>query len=272
MSARTAFQNLSVRHKVTLILALTMVPVVALMVLFLATVRQLLAVQNDVVSMSAAVTHTEVILLKIVDVQDGFRGFVLTRNEKFLIPFHEADASINPAVHRLREMGPHDPDQLRRVNQIGAQIQALLQMKKILIDAVRVGQMEPVRRHIESGEGQAALNRIRADLAAFEEVLKANLKKDQDLAQRLATLTLYGLGGGVAGILTLWWLGGRLLARTITAPLSMLTTVTRQFGRERSVGPIPISAKDEIGALARTMEEMQSRIERHISPPSAPDC
>ncbi len=264
MSVGTAFQNLSVRYKVTLILALTMVPVVVLMVLFLATVRQLLAVQDEVVSMSAAVTHTEAILSKFVDVQDGFRGFVLTRNEKFLVPFNEADESIDPAVHRLREMVPHNPDQLRRVNQIEAQIRALLQKKKRLIDSVRLGQMEPVRRHIESGEGQAALNRIRADLASFGEVLKANLKKDQELAQRLAALTLYGLGAGVAGILTLWWLGGRLLARTITAPLSMLTTVTRQFGRERSVAPIPISGKDEIGALARTMEEMQSRIERHI--------
>jgi len=264
MGAGTAFQNLSVRHKVTLILALTMVPVVALMILFLVTVRQLLAVQDEVVSMSAAVTHTGAILSKIVDVQDGFRGFVLTRNEKFLVPFYEADESIDPAVHRLKEMVGHDPDFLSRVAQIEAQTRALLQKKKRLIDAVRLGEMEPVRRHIESGEGQAALNHIRADLAAFEETLKADLKKEQDLAQRLAALTLYGLGAGFAGILVLWWLGGRLLARTITDPLAMLTTVTRQFGRERSVAQIPINTRDEIGALARTMEEMEGRIERHI--------
>ncbi|HLG43430.1 MAG TPA: ATP-binding protein [Nitrospirales bacterium] len=264
MGAGTTFQNLSVRHKVTLILALTMVPVVALMILFLVTVRQLLAVQDEVVSMSAAVTHTGAILSKIVDVQDGFRGFVLTRNEKFLVPFYEADESIDPAVHRLKEMVGHDPDFLSRVAQIEAQTRALLQKKKRLIDAVRLGEMEPVRRHIESGEGQAALNHIRADLAAFEETLKADLKKEQDLAQRLAALTLYGLGAGFAGILVLWWLGGRLLARTITDPLAMLTTVTRQFGRERSVAQIPINTRDEIGALARTMEEMEGRIERHI--------
>jgi signal transduction histidine kinase/CHASE3 domain sensor protein len=256
--------NLSVRRKVIFILAVMVLPVIGMMVLYLTTIRQLLAVQEEVDHLLEVQVQTDSIVEQIVDVQDGFRGFVLTRNEKFLDPFYSAEEAFDPAFHRLKQMVQDDPGQLQRITEIEAQARALLQKKKLLIDAVRIGQMKPVREHIESGAGQVALSRIRADLSAFESLQKQILVGQKTRVARLASLTQYGLAGVLIGILFLWWLASRLLARTITDPLALLTTVTRQFGRERSVAPIPISAKDEIGALARTMEEMQSRIERHI--------
>ena len=262
------FSGLSVRHKVTLILAITVLPVVVMMMLYLMTVRQLLAVQAEVDRILAVHLHTRTILTQVVDMQDGFRGFVLTRNETFLAPYYSAEESLDPSIHRLKEMIRDDEAQLRRVNEVEKRIRDLLQKKRVLIDAVRVGQIEPVRAHIESGEGQAALDRIRAGLMAFEDVQRSILKDHQARANRLAALTVSGLDIGVVGIvgiLILWWLGGLLLAGTITGPIASLTRAAHGLGSGKPLSPIPVASSDELGVLARTMEEMERRIASDIA-------
>ncbi|HZC68690.1 MAG TPA: CHASE3 domain-containing protein, partial [Nitrospirales bacterium] len=259
------FSRLSVHHKVVLILAVMVLPVIAMMTLYLTTIRQLLAVQEEVGHLLEVQAQTDLIIEQIVDVQDGFRGFVLTRNEKFLDPYYQAEESFDPTIHVLEELIRKDADQLRRVTEIEKSVRSLLQKKRRLIDNVRLGQMGPVRAHIESGEGQTALSRIRADLDAFESIQKKILIDQRARAAQLASLTRYGLAGVVIGILFLWWLASRLLARTITDPLATLTAIAQEFGSGRAVDRIPVASTDELGHLARTMEEMQERISCHIS-------
>src|SRR3989442_10978419 len=93
--------------------------------------------------------------------------------------------------------------------------------------------MNPVTEHIESGEGQNALNAIREALRVFESIEKQHLSAQRARAERLALVTRYGLIGVVIGILVLWWLASRLLARTITGPLATLTATAQEFGSGR---------------------------------------
>src|SRR6266581_1104479 len=265
MRAPLPFSRLSVHRKVILILALIVLPVVGMMVLYLNTLRQSLAVQKEVDRLFEIQVQTDAILSMVVDVQDGFRGFVLVRKEKFLEPFHKAEEAFDPAINELKQMMRDEPDQLQLISQIEAQVHALLQKKKRLIDAVRLGEMKPVREHIESAEGQNALNAIREDLQVFESIEKQHLSERRARAERLALVTRYGLIGVVIGILVLWWLASRLLARTITGPLATLTATAQEFGSGRPAARIPVFSTDELGHLARMMEEMQERISRHIS-------
>src|SRR5437016_372745 len=259
------FSRLSVHRKVTLILALVVLPVVGMMVLYLNTLRQSQAVQEEVDRLLEIQVQTGSILSIAVDIQDGFRGFVLVRKEKFLEPFHTAERAFDPAIKKLKQMVRDDHEQLQRVSQIEARVRALLQRKKQLIDAVRSGNLRPALEHIESGEGPNALIAIREDLRAFENIEKQHLNNQRARAERLALITQYGLVGVVIGILVLWWLASRLLARTITGPLATLTAAAQEFGSGRPVARIPVASDDELGRLARTMEEMQERISRHIS-------
>src|SRR5437667_237373 len=158
-----------------------------------------------------------------------------------------------------------DHEQFQRASQIEARVRALLQRKKRLIDAVRLGELKPVREHIESGEGQRALTAIREDLRNFENIEKQHLSDRRAYAERLALVTRYGLVGVVIGILVLWWLASRLLAKTITGPLAAITASAQEFGSGGPAARIPVFSTDELGRLARTMEEMQARISRHIS-------
>ena len=265
MRAPIPFSRLLVHRKVILILAFIVLPVVGMMVLYLNTLRQSLAVQGEVDRLFEIQVQAEAILSMVLEVQDGFRGFVLVRKEKYLEPFNKAEAAFDPAIARLKQMVRDDPEQLQRLTPIEARLHVLLEKKKRLIDAIRLGELKAAREHIESGEGQNALNTIREDLRVFESIEKQRLSERRARAERLASVTQYGLVGVVIGILFLWWLASRLLARTITGPLATLTAAAQEFGSGRPIARIPVFSTDELGRLARTMEEMQERISHHIS-------
>jgi signal transduction histidine kinase/CHASE3 domain sensor protein len=258
------FSRLSVHRKMMLILSVTMLPVIGLVTMYLITVRQFTAAEHDVDHLFAVQVQTQEIMAFVVDVQRGFRGFVLTRNEKFLDSLYAAEEGIDPAFHHLKEMVRDNSGQLQRVVEIEANVRALLQKKRQFINAVRLGQMQPVREYIESGEGETALFRIRADLHVFEGLLEKTLDDQQARVARSVLLTQYGAAVVVVGILFLWWNTRRLVVKTITGPLAKLTDAAQEFGRGKLFQPIPISSSDELGRLARAMEEMQIQIERHF--------
>src|SRR2546428_9105780 len=265
MRAPLPFSRLSVHRKLILILAFIVLPVVGMMVLYLNTLRQSLAVQEDVDRLLEIQVQTGSILSITVDIQDGFRGFVLVRKEKFLEPFYTAERAFDPAINKLKQMVRDDHEQLQRVSQIEARVRALLQRKKRLIDAVKLGALKPVREHIESGEGQNALNAIREDLRIFENIEKEHLNNQRAHAERLALLTRYGLFGVVIGILFLWWLASRLLARTIIGPLATLTAAAQEFGSGRRGARIPLLSPEERGRVAGRRRESAAGTPRHIS-------
>ncbi len=259
------FHHSTVHRKVILILAVMVLPVLGLMGLYVTTIRQLPAVEREVDRFFEVQVQTQQILEQIVDVQYGFRGFVLTRDEKFLGPYYAAAESLDPAIHRLKELVGDHAEELVHLAEVETRIRALLQQKRLLIDDVRLGEMKPVRNYIESGEGQAALDQIRADLKtlmAGEMAIRAVL---QNHADQLAMLSRYGLAGVIVSVIVMWWLGGLLLARTITAPLAALTRAAQEFGSGNPVNGIPVVSMDELGRLARTMEDMQAHISRYIS-------
>ena len=118
MRAPLPFSRLSVHRKLILILAFIVLPVVGMMVLYLNTLRQSLAVQEDVDRLLEIQVQTGSILSITVDIQDGFRGFVLVRKEKFLEPFYTAERAFDPAINKLKQMVRDDHEQLQRVSQI----------------------------------------------------------------------------------------------------------------------------------------------------------
>src|SRR5438093_12826432 len=253
-----------VRYKVAGILAVTVIPVIGMMLLYLSTLQQFLLVQAEVDRHYAIQLQTQAILNQMSDVQDGFRGFVLTHNEKFLEPFFEAEKNFEPVLRRLKDLIRKEPDRQQQVAQIEEDIRAFLQLKRRMIDAFENGYLASVREHIKSGTGTEALAKIQTALTFFEALERNRLFEQQSRANQLEKITRYGLVGGILGILFLWWLGSRLLARTITAPLASLTFHALKFGRGRVASPIPIATRDELGRLARTMERMAESIEKHI--------
>jgi signal transduction histidine kinase len=63
---------------------------------------------------------------------------------------------------------------------------------------------------------------------------------------------------GVAGVLTV--VVAMALAGTLTRPIQRLVTAARQIGRGNLSAPVDTTARDELGYLAQTMEEMRRQL------------
>src|SRR5256885_10033071 len=98
MRAPLPFSRLSVHRKVILILVFIVLPVVGMMVLDLNTLRQSLAVQEEVDRLVEIHVPTASILVIVVDVPGRFRRVLLLRDEEFLEPFCTDDGALDRAL------------------------------------------------------------------------------------------------------------------------------------------------------------------------------
>jgi PAS domain S-box-containing protein len=200
----------------------------------------------------------------VVDLETGFRGFVLTQQERYLFPYRTAQDHVLNLGRTLEAQVYDYPDQRQLLASVQQLVQQFVTEKERLIDAVKLGQTAEARRYIEEGKGRLLMLKIRQDMAQFEHLEEAALnqrviKLGQD---RDAMLTII-LGGGLFALVCLVS-ALHFIARSITAPLKRLATAV---GTSQP-GMIPttpaLERRDEIGHLSRAMHDMSRAIRSHI--------
>jgi heavy metal sensor kinase len=112
------------------------------------------------------------------------------------------------------------------------------------------------------GRQRAASGRLRLGGEEFDVLLLASLEEsDHELRELLAALTL-----AVPAALAASAVLGYLLARKALAPVEELRRSTREITAERLDRRLPVTNPgDELGALAETINEMISRLERSFA-------
>src|SRR5215467_12600699 len=87
--------QLRIQHKVWVMLLLLCLPLGAGIALHLYVVHQLLALQQQKQDLMLADNQVHVLGRLAVDIEDGFRGYVLTQQPAFLAPLVEAEAKLD---------------------------------------------------------------------------------------------------------------------------------------------------------------------------------
>jgi signal transduction histidine kinase/CHASE3 domain sensor protein len=269
---RTAMQSwwnrLRVQQKVWTILLVVFVPVVLAFALHVELINTLLTLQRQ--SDQIATARQQILILRrlAVDIEDAFRGYLLTRKESFLVPLLEAEPSVTPTAVKAISMVAGIPGMAADIKSATARLEELLHSKHTLIQQVRGGGLADVLRYVRSGKGMVLSDAVRDDFRLIEDQLENRLIileiQEAVLARRAFWGLLLALGGGIA----LGLLCARLLSRSITRPLGVLQASASEIGRHpqeilASV-PIAIRSEDEIGRLARSFEDMALRIRHHI--------
>lgn len=92
------WSRLRIQHKVWAVLLLLCVPLIAGLCTHLYLVQQLLTLQQQ--RQDLILAHEQVNLLRrlAVDIEDGFRGYLLTQQPAFLAPLTEAESKIDQAL------------------------------------------------------------------------------------------------------------------------------------------------------------------------------
>jgi CHASE3 domain sensor protein len=157
---------------------------------------------------------------RIIDLETGLRGFVITRDDSFLEPSDVARAALPGAAQALERLAADEPIQLARVRRIVRSMDAYIRQFVVpLVDAVR--RDDPSVRSLERTVTAAQrVGALRAGLNSFSESERARLSvrdADGEQAARRATVAA---AVGIAGSVALIIIFSGYLTRVIVQPLA----------------------------------------------------
>lgn len=264
------WQQLRIQHKVWAVLLLLCVPLAAGLSVHLYLVQHVLALQQQ--RHNVALAHSYVFELQrlAIDIEDGFRGYVLTQQPAFLTPLTDAEVKLESTLSNAARAMENLSEPPARLIPIEKQLKHLLQSKHELILEIQKGGAEKAFAYVRTGEGLRLSDRFREDLRALEHRLEQHRDALSARAESLSRQTFTGLWVTLGAAIGLGWIVSRILARSLTEPITRLQSATTRIGAEIDVTEITDllstsrASKDELGQLAAAYLEMARRIETHI--------
>ncbi len=255
--------NLPIERK---LLLTSIVPMLAIVVLSVVTYRSVQTFSDDeeqINNIYLVQRKAAEFMRLAMDLAAGFRGYVLTRQESFLVPYQQAESHILAVGDSLELMVRGREAQHQKILNVQQLIKRHIVEKDQLIQAIKDGHPEDAQRYIEERRGM--MLKIREEMALFdrleqEALLDALAKISRDRSSMITVI----LGGGILA-LTLMLFTLHLIARSITGPL---VNLARAVGSATG-GAVPqlpvLDRADEIGALTRAMSVMNVQIQNHIA-------
>ena len=252
------FNNLPIHSKLLLI---TTIPLASLILVSIVTYINLQTFSQDeerlnnlYLTQKAAAQYMRL----VVDLETGFRGYVLTEDVRDLKPYQEALESLRGVGQDLKER--LSESQQRNFKDAETLVSQITAEKEELIRELQAGRRSIVLQYIKDGRGRALMSEFRAWMTQLDKFEKQTALEEFAQMSQDRTSTLLAILGG--GLFTFGLIVGALflIARSIAVPLVNLSKVVS----ESSGGLCPIipvlDRKDEIGGLTRVMQEMSRQV------------
>ncbi len=262
--------RLRIQHKVWVVLLLLCVPLSAGIAIHLYVVKQLLSLEQQRQELMVADAQVHVLGRLAVDIEDGFRGYVLTQQPAFLDPLTDAESKLSQALSDATQSLARLSDSPGNLASIERQLKDLLRSKHELIEDIQKGPADRALAYVRSGEGLRLSDLLREGVRDIEDRLERQRNSLNEQADALSNRTFVGLWITLAAVVALGWIVSRVLARSLTEPITRLQSATARIGAHVDVAGITELlatsrvAKDELGQLAEAYLAMARRIETNI--------
>ena len=258
------FSDLPIARK---LLLASVIPVLTVILLSIVTYRSVENFSEDESELNALYLSQRLAaeyLRLVVDLETGFRGFVITKHEKYLYPYRTAQDHIQAVGISLDEQVRRYDEQRAILSNVRTLVTQFTNEKEALIEAMKAGRQEELRQYIEEGRGRMIMIQIREEMARFDRARQQTLNTLLSrLSQDRSTMLSVILGGGTLA-LCLMLLALHLIARSITGPLVSLAKAVSSS--PAGIAPtVPVmDRKDEIGNLTKVIHTMSTQLRAHL--------
>jgi len=140
-------------------------------------------------------------LLKLlVDMESGERGYIVTGDETFLLPYLEGTRRFEPEFQALYRLMGDDASQQQRLQQIDAGYREAVKYDSRVIALRRAGKADPTL--IENQQRKYKMDSLREQIADFQSLEEAQRVERVEAAHHrwtwmVASCLLLGLGSGI---------------------------------------------------------------------------
>jgi PAS domain S-box-containing protein len=157
----------------------------------------------DLNTHAARVGHTqevmsrlELLLAAATDSETAERGFVITGDESYLLPYQQSAEAVDVHVQNLRELTADNPIQQERLAAITPLVSERLRNLRHVIELRRIRGFEAARAEILTGAGKQFHDRIRGLIDQMKQTEMSLLGERERQAHRSATRTRAVIIGG----------------------------------------------------------------------------
>ncbi|MBL1376200.1 sensor histidine kinase [Zobellella iuensis] len=168
------------------------------------TNRELLRLNDAVVDIHEGISSLQELQALLLDVETGERGYLLTGNEEYLAPYHQALALIDERYRRTEERMAAEPAQQDRLARLEELIARKLGIATRNVEIRRQQGLAEARERLLSGEGKQVMDAIRGLMTEMEAhgrmLLLSSTREAHSQAARSRWFTL---GGGSIAVLLL---------------------------------------------------------------------
>lgn len=197
----------------------------------------------------------------VIDLETGLRGFVITREERFLDPWRAARAAFPVQASEFERLTAEDPGQLAKARRI-------VQAARSYIDTYSVPLVSAVRRNLASArsverteKGKRQVDALRAQFEGFADTGRALLNQREASADAAARRATVAATVGVAASILLIVVFAGYLTRVIVRPLRRAAEMADQLAGGDLSTRMPDDDVGEIGALERSFNAMAGSLE-----------
>jgi signal transduction histidine kinase/CHASE3 domain sensor protein len=269
-AGRQWWRALRVQRKVWTVLVLLLTPLLLWIVAYLYFIQQLLVIQDQRHDALLVREQLHVLRRLAIDIDDALHGYVLTREQTFLILLTDAKSKLDIALSGKADISVSNHWAITHLQSMEGRLRELLQSRHELVREIREGRADQALSYIQSGKGFELSGAVRDEFRETEDRLDRQMQNFNDEAGRISELAFKGLwlAGGILVLLGV--AGSRVLSRSITDPITRLQAATEMLGQDPDAGGVHPhllemgESGDELGKLAEAYLEMSSRIGTHI--------
>ncbi|GEM_PF-749514 len=170
-------KNRSIERTILGGFGVAVVILVTVAVIALQTTREFMATSRLVAHTQEVLTELEATVSTVKDAETGLRGYLITGDDRYLEPYHEAVARVENQMRHLGELTQDNPDQQGRLPVLAARVRAKLHDLQNAMEVRRERGFEAARRMVLTGQGKQEMNAIRQVIAEME-------REERDLLNR----------------------------------------------------------------------------------------
>jgi signal transduction histidine kinase len=196
----------------------------------------------------------------LVDMETGLRGFVITREERFLDPWNEGREAFTREVDALAE-STEVLAQAARMRAIGAAGAAyIVQYGVPLIESLRSD--DPSGSSVETTElGKQRMDELRSLIAEFSEAERQTFFARQETADATAAASTLAATIALGASVVLIAVFIAYLARTMVRPITNAARMAGRLAAGNLSARMPETGTAEIGTLERSFNSLAASLE-----------
>ena len=158
----------------------------------------------------------------LLDAETGVRGFVITRDPRFLAPYRSARLALGAQTRNLVQDVQDDPAQEQRARIVDRQARAYVEDYSPRIVALARRDPDAAARLVATGDGKGKVDTLRSRFARITAVEELRSRQRTDRADAAARRALEIGIASIAAALALVVLFGLYLGRAVAAPVRRL--------------------------------------------------